>query len=380
LTFSIHVAGDFSPSQVEAKRVRSTLALPPKLKRSIESDWAKAIRKKGKLLFDGPLCRVESWQREPYGLKLRLSRTSYKWFWGTNLRRLKLPASQLANALGLSAVVQSSDDYLLLGRRNNKVAYHPNRVHPFAGSAVDVDVFAEMRRELAEELSFTQSDIAEIRCIGVAEDLIIRQPEVIFHVLSTRTRAEIVQRLDRAEHSTIWAVPAKKRAVSRAIENPGRLTPIAQAALLYWLLRPTADGLRRAIKKAERLLPGKPVEGSDPRWQAIMMIEDFIPSHPEPIWQFVLRWGKHPQADLRSAIGVLLLEHLLDQHFNLFFPRVRKAALANKRFKDTLSRCWWLGEAAWPRNADALDKLAGGKLARIRPRRPKKIDLRVSPR
>ena len=125
------------------------------------------------------------------------------------------------------------------------------------------------------------------------------------------------------------------------------------------------EGLR-AIAKAERLLPGTPRKGSDPRWQAILMLEDFIPSHPEELWEFVLRWGKHMQADLRSAIACCLLEHLLADQFSLIFPRACDAARKSRRFRDTLGRCNWIGQAARPRYAVELDRLVGKKRPRIR--------------
>jgi hypothetical protein len=139
----------------------------------------------------------------------------------------------MTNALGLSATLESADGFLLLGRRNAAVAYHPLRVHPFAGSATDIDVFAEMRRELAEELAFTASDIADIRCIGMAEDVAIHQPELIFHVVSTQTRRQIEGRLDAAEHDAVWTVRAEKAAVEKA-SNAEDLTPIARATLHLW--------------------------------------------------------------------------------------------------------------------------------------------------
>jgi hypothetical protein len=130
--------------------------------------------------------------------------------------------------------------------------------------------------------------------------------------------------------------------------------------------------LRYRIRRAERLLPGLPAaEGkTDWRWRAILRIEDFVETHPEPIWQFINKWGRHPQEDLRTAIGVCLLEHLLNHHFTAYFPRVEAAALKSKRFKDTLGRCYWIGEAAWPPNARRLDALAGVKRQGIRPRSP----------
>lgn len=119
--------------------------------------------------------------------------------------------------------------------------------------------------------------------------------------------------------------------------------------------------LRRIIARTERLLPGRPAPDgeSDPRWQAIIRIGDHIPEQPEAIWTFTVKWGKHPQEDLRTAVAVLLLEHLLEHHFELIYPRLRPEVERSKRFADTLRRCWWLGEASSPANARKLDRLAG---------------------
>jgi hypothetical protein len=130
--------------------------------------------------------------------------------------------------------------------------------------------------------------------------------------------------------------------------------------------------LRRIITRAERLLPGRPApEGElDDRWQVIIEIGERIDEHPEPIWAFTRKWGKHPQENLRTAVAVLLLEHLLEHHFKLIYPRVCAEVKASKRFADTLRRCWWLGEAALPVNARKLDRLAGVKRLRRAARKP----------
>ena len=228
MTYKIHLAGSFGPEDVRADWAPSTFGLPAEVAGEIESAWAAAVGQRGTMLFDGPMCRVEGWRREGKRLRLSLSRTSYKWFWGTNLHRPQLGerygAAALANALGLSAMVESADGYFLLGRRSGAVAYHPHRVHPFAGSATGLDVFAEMRRELAEELALAESDIAEMTCIGMAEDRAIRQPELVFRVLCTHDCAEIERALDLAEHTQLVAI--------RPDDQPSDdWTPIAVAAL-----------------------------------------------------------------------------------------------------------------------------------------------------
>jgi hypothetical protein len=106
-------------------------------------------------------------------------------------------------------------------------------------------------------------------------------------------------------------------------------------------------GVREAIRKAEAMLPGEPVEqGEDPRWQAIIAVEEFIESEPEAVWRFIRRWGGHPQEDLRDAVATCLLEHLLEHHFTAYFPQVEELALGDALFGDTFLRCWQFGQSA----------------------------------
>lgn len=117
-------------------------------------------------------------------------------------------------------------------------------------------------------------------------------------------------------------------------------------------------GAQKAIDEANGVLPGQPVaEGIDPRWQAIIRIAEYIESDPEPVWQFILRWGAHPQEDLRDAIATCLLEHLLEYHFSAYFPRVEQAALADPAFGDTFLRCWQFGQAEEAGNAERFASL-----------------------
>ena len=120
------------------------------------------------------------------------------------------------------------------------------------------------------------------------------------------------------------------------------------------------------IAHAESLLPGSatPPGTLDPRWQAIIGIGDLIDSYPEDVWAFVARWGEHSQEDLRDAIATCLLEHLLEHHFALVFPRVRDLAMENRLFADTLLRCWKLGQALSPGNSEGFDRLRARCAAR----------------
>jgi 8-oxo-dGTP pyrophosphatase MutT (NUDIX family) len=191
-------------------------------------------------LFDGPMCRLESWDATETRLRLELSKTTYKIFLGTNMAHPEF-ADQfgpdvMANPVGLSPALSTSDGYLLLGHRTQSVAYYPGRIHPFSGSLepTDPDLFTAVRRELNEELSLDAADVAEIRCTGIVEDASLRQPEFIFAAESIRTRAEIEARLDRLEHQSVFAISTTAAGIENALREEARFTPVAIASLLLW--------------------------------------------------------------------------------------------------------------------------------------------------
>lgn len=121
----------------------------------------------------------------------------------------------------------------------------------------------------------------------------------------------------------------------------------------------TVTEIERAVAAAESLLPGVPSPDGevDERWQAIIAVGDFIQSDPEPVWEFIARWGVDNCGDLRMAVATVLLEHLLEHHFDEFFPRVEELALSNANFADTVSSCWALGETKRPKNLQRLNAL-----------------------
>jgi hypothetical protein len=119
------------------------------------------------------------------------------------------------------------------------------------------------------------------------------------------------------------------------------------------------DTVQEALAAAERLLPGNaaPRDAKDPRWQAIIQVGNFVVEEPEAIWPFVLKWGSHEDEDLRTAVATCLLEHLLEYHFDLLFPRVEAAVRLDSRFANMFKQCWKMGEAKEPTRAARFDLL-----------------------
>jgi hypothetical protein len=117
--------------------------------------------------------------------------------------------------------------------------------------------------------------------------------------------------------------------------------------------------VHQAIAAAERILPGRaaPDGAEDPRWQAMIAVGDFVETEPEAVWSFAQRWGTSTDDDLRSAVATLILEHLLEHHFEVMIARMEDAALNNELFADTVCRCWKLGQAEEPSRAARFDGL-----------------------
>lgn len=207
---------------------------------AIEAAWQRTLARPGVQLFDGPVCRLESLRHEAGRVEVEVSRTSYRILVGTNFSHPEFLTTYgrevMANPVGVSAGLLTGDGWILMGRRNQSVAYYPSRVHPFAGSlevTEPIDLFANVRRELHEELALTPAEISDITCLGIAEDPQLVHPESVFMATTTLDRAQAEVQLDADEHHATWAVRAEERTVTQAIDDPD-LTPIARAVLMLW--------------------------------------------------------------------------------------------------------------------------------------------------
>ena len=236
-----HAFGNWCEAQVFGGEVPSTRLIVPQVEKIIDETWESACSRPGVNLFDGPMCRLESWNATSDRLDLRFSSTSYKPFVGTNLYHADLADRYgpeiLANPVGVSPALETSDGWLMFGRRNATVAYYPNHIHPFAGALEPRDgsnVFRAVERELAEELGLTRPAIKQIHCIGIAEDQQLRQTELIFSVQVGLTRVKIEAGVKKDEHHESWSVRADSAAIDAAMANTQAMTPVAMASLLLW--------------------------------------------------------------------------------------------------------------------------------------------------
>ncbi len=87
------------------------------------------------------------------------------------------------------------------------------------------------------------------------------------------------------------------------------------------------------------------------RWQAAILAGEHVKGSPEAVWSIVEQWGCVDDEDTRTAVATCILEHLLEYHFDLIFPRVAELANRNSRFAETFRLCSKFGQSELPDNA-----------------------------
>jgi 8-oxo-dGTP pyrophosphatase MutT (NUDIX family) len=230
--------GQWREGQVGTSKSPSSRIIDEQVESNIARAWQDGLRVPGIHLFDGPMCRLEKWTASADLLHLKLSPTSYRIFFGTHLsgRGAGIDPRCRANSIGVSTGLLTSDGLLMFGHRSSAVAYYPNRVHPFAGTLEPRDgenVFAAVRRELREELSLEPSSIESIVCLGLVEDSLLCQPELIFVARADLPAERIARQVDPAEHGKSWSIPANISEIDRALTvATSQMTPVAIATLL----------------------------------------------------------------------------------------------------------------------------------------------------
>src|SRR5262245_26384413 len=82
------------------------------------------------------------------------------------------------------------------------------------------------------------------------------------------------------------------------------------------------------------------------KWSAASDLGEFVFDHPQQVWPLVVRFGSSEIEDTRQAIATCVLEHLLEHHFDTFFPLLEsEITKGNKNFADTFRLCWKLGQS-----------------------------------
>jgi len=79
---------------------------------------------------------------------------------------------------------------------------------------------------------------------------------------------------------------------------------------------------------------------NDCRWQALIAVGAFIETRPDWVWSVIDKYARSRDEDMRMGVAKVLLEHLLEQHWDVYVPAVLQGVHSDpEEFADTVRLC-----------------------------------------
>ncbi len=277
LEFEIIIHGLYRPDQLIIHYdPTSHISILPQTETWMDTFWQEQLqqaRLQNKRLFDAPLFRyIDAQSSTDQSLHLTLGDTSYKEYVTTRtpLFAQGRPRHELANPLAVCSVIETSDGYILLDRRQG-VDVYAGRYHVIGGffeRSLDTstplshasdpssptypslasypsnpsnvstrpDPFAAMRREIREETGIQSTDIREQYCLGVVYDLATPHAEMCFLTL-LHIPLEEVQRRRPEDDEIKQLIPLHVTSESLRIfilQHHGNISATGEPNLLFY--------------------------------------------------------------------------------------------------------------------------------------------------
>ncbi len=241
--FEVLASGYFPIHKLTIIRTERNLAFDKEVEALIESHWAEEMKKaqqKNKLLFNGPINRLENYNINDDILEVFVSQTNFKELMGTNFFHPELAdtfgKSVLSNAIALSTFLQSSDEKFIFVKRSENIYFGEGLWHLIAGQfSIEPGIegedsaFRVLEKELHEEAGVTSEYIEQCLCLGLIRDTHYYKPELVFYTKVVLPSAEIISMIEHAhddfEHEEVAVIPAGEL---ERFFNQNEFTSIAQ--------------------------------------------------------------------------------------------------------------------------------------------------------
>lgn len=251
IEFEILTRGLYRPDQLIIT-YNPSLHMPinPTIQSWIDTLWQQnlaAANKKGIPLFNTNLFRLVNAASQPDGtLHLVLGNTSYKEYTTTRVPDFfqGRTRQELSNALAVCSVIETSDGYILLDKRQG-VDVHVGRYHVIGGfferdldhnTTTHPDPFQAMRREIREETGIQSTDIREQYCLGVVYDLTTPHGELCFLTRLNISLAEVQMRTpeDNEVQQLLSLAVTEGSLRDFVLKYHGNISPTGEANLLMY--------------------------------------------------------------------------------------------------------------------------------------------------
>ena len=251
LEFDILARGLFRPDQLDIT-YDPCLRMPtsPTIQTWMDTLWEQKLalaREKKIPLFDAPLFRlIEAEAKGDGTLHLVLGDTGYKEYVTTRFPEFAQgrKRDELGNALSVCSVVETSDGYILLDKRQG-VDVYVGRYHVIGGffergldstGSKQPDPFGAICREIREETGIQLSDMREQSCLGVVYDRATPHAEMCFLTQLDIPLAEVHERVpeeDEIKHlETLFVTKESLR--DFLLKNHGNISATGEPNLLMY--------------------------------------------------------------------------------------------------------------------------------------------------
>lgn len=193
--YEILVRGLFRPDQlIITYHPAQRMPTSPAIQQWMDTFWEQKLaqaQERGVPLFDAPLYRfVDVETRQDGNLHVTLGDTGYKEYVTTRAPEFSAARErrEQGNALAVCSVVETSDGFILLDKRQG-VDIYVGRYHVIGGffqrdldrlQNGQPDPFGAIRREIREETGIQPADIAQQYCLGLVYDLATPHAELCF--------------------------------------------------------------------------------------------------------------------------------------------------------------------------------------------------------
>jgi 8-oxo-dGTP pyrophosphatase MutT (NUDIX family) len=251
LEFEFLARGFYRPGQLDIT-YDSSLRMPtnPTIQAWMDNLWEQklALARAQKIpLFDAPLFRlIEAAANAGETLHLVLGDTGYKEYVTTRVPEFarERKREELGNALSVCSVVETSDGYILLDKRQG-VDVYVGRYHVIGGffergldstNSKQPDPFGAICREIREETGIQLLDIREQYCLGVVYDTATPHAEMCFLTQLNIPLKEVRNRVpeeDEIKHLETLFV-TKKSLRDFLIKNHGNISATGEPNLLMY--------------------------------------------------------------------------------------------------------------------------------------------------
>ncbi len=179
--FKVLWSARFSQDQVIINWIPWKREFPFKLTQQIDSFWQREIVETGKnkFIFNGELCRLNDWSFQKDKLTLDLGLSNYKELLYSNEFTRKLQQEfgneTLSRALGVSVILVSCDEQIILIKRSGVVGENPGdldvlggHIHPQENAVSGIpDPFLAIKAEIKEEVHLDLKNDDPMDCIGL---------------------------------------------------------------------------------------------------------------------------------------------------------------------------------------------------------------------